>query len=379
MRILWKLFNKSAWRKDKKVPFPREVYFLLVDKCNARCSMCQDDYFSHSGKAITLDKFKTIAENIHLENMKAVILAGGEPLLNKELFEIISFINHRYPNIAIVISTNGIALTKKVAEEILERNVHSLNISINAGRRETYRKITHVDCFEKVIENLRYYQQLCLKQGKTSNLNLSFVVNRKNIEDLLEFIRLAKSLGVKDISSTYCRFFPMATRLKLAVKKNNLLENNDSLYFHQQISDKYFKEADALAKRLNINFTHEPLFSETVSRQKCQFPFKGILIGFDGKVFPCCGGEVIFKEKVNSGAYDFGNALKQPIESFWCNKYYQALRYSVLHPDKPAVPECGVCTNILKWKGNIKKAHIMEWDGLSDKLMDFGLIEYKGH
>ncbi len=126
---LRKLFHKFTWRKDERIPFPRDAYFLLIDKCNARCSMCQENYFgSNSGKAITLDKLKTMAANIHLENMGAAILAGGEPLLNRDLFEIVSFINQRYPRISVIISTNGIALTGKTSEEILRRKVHALNV-----------------------------------------------------------------------------------------------------------------------------------------------------------------------------------------------------------------------------------------------------------
>ncbi len=361
---------------------PREAYFLLVDKCNARCSFCQRDFFrAHSEKEISLNKFITIARNIRLEHMNTVVLTGGEPLLNKDFLGIVSFINQLYPRVSIVICTNGIALTKDLTEEILCRNVYSLNISINAATSGTYKRIMQVDCFEKVIENIKYYQELCLKLKKQSRLNLSFVASKKNMQDLLEFIKLAKSLNVKELSSTYCRFFPMTTRLTLAIKKDNLFEDSDSLYFHQELSDRCFKEADILAKHLNINFTHEYLFSEPVamlnSVSKCQFPFSSILIGLDGEVFPCCGGEAMFNEKVNRGLYDFGNAFKQPIENFWCGKYYQALRYSTLHPDNPAVPECGACSYILKWKGNIKKAHLMQWDELSDKLIDFKLMDGK--
>lgn len=370
--------NKFTSRNRISAPYPREVFFLLADKCNARCPMCHEDYFhSHSGKAITLDKFKTIAANIHLEKMKSVILAGGEPLLNKDLLEIISFINHHYPRISIVISTNGIALTRRTAEEILRRNVHLLSVSLNAGTKEIYRKVMQVDCFKKVVENLKYYQELCSKLKKTSRLNLSFVASKKNIEDLPEFVRLAKSLGVKDISSTYCRFYPLDIRLSLATDRHNLLEDNDSLYFHQDMSDTYFKEADALAKQLDLNFTREPLFSETFIRQTCPYPFMSILIGFDGEVFPCCGGEAVFKDKVSNKMYDFGNALKQPIEDFWYNEYYQALRYSVLNPDNPAIPECAACSYILKSQGHIKKAHLMEWGDLKEKSVDFGFTQPK--
>jgi len=374
---LKKLFNKSFPNsKNIKVVLPRDAYFLFIDKCNARCSMCEDDFFNHSGRAITLDKFKIIARNIHLENMKTTVLSGGEPLLNKDLLAIISFINRHYPRIEVVICTNAIALTQRIAEELLQRNVHSLNISVNAGTRETYKLLTQVDCFDRVIENIRKFQELRIETGKQPKLNLSFVASRKNIGELSVLIRLAASIGAKSVSSTYCRFFPIAQRLSLAINKDNLLEDNDSLYFHQEMSDRYFKEAAGLAKQLGIDFAHEPLFSENTSRVKCQYPFTAILIGFDGEVYPCCGGDSIFKEKISSGMYDFGNALKQPIEDFWYYDSHKALRYSALNLEKPAVPECGVCLDIMKWKGHTQKAHVMEWDELKHQSIDFDLIKH---
>ncbi|MDO8568158.1 MAG: radical SAM protein [Dehalococcoidales bacterium] len=370
---LRQVLNKLGRGNGGKAPLPRDAYFLLVDKCNARCAMCQDDYFRHTGNAITLDKFKIIAANLRLQDMKSAVLAGGDPLLNRDLLEIISFINGLNPNINVVICTNAIALTPNTSEGLLQRNVYSLSVSVNAATGATYQKVAQVDCFDRVIANVKHYLELLHKLGKPLRMNLSFVATRKNIEELPEFIKLAASLGIKDVSSTYCRFFPIERRLSLAANEDNLLQDSDSLYFHQALSDKYFKEADDLARQLGINFTREPLFSEMAPKHNCQFPFNGIMVGFDGEVFPCCGGEVIFKDKVTSGVYDFSNVLKQPIEAFWWGESYQALRHSALHPDNPAVPECGACSAILSWKGNIEAAHIMAWDDLKGKSIDFGL------
>ena len=361
-----------------RCPFPSAAFFLLNNRCNARCVMCSvEDYFNDKpAKKITLDKFKTIARNLHLEKFEAAILSGaGDPLLNEDILDIISFINQYYPRVDVNITTNAIALTPKKAKELIKIGVNSLNISVNAGTRETYKRVTQVDCFERVVKNIKYYKELCSRANKQPIIWLSFVAHRKNIEDLIKFVELGNSLGIKLLTTDYCRFYPKSQRLKLAASEENYLDDSDSLFFHQELSDRYFQEAEKLSHHLGIKFIREPLFSEKFQSKKCGFPFSTILVGIDGEVFPCCNGEVIFKEKVTRGDCNFGNLLEHDIKDFWNGKYYKAIRYSALNPEHPVVPECSVCPQALMWNGHIQKAHIMEWDGLGDKSLDFGLIE----
>ena len=77
-------------------PFPSTAFFLLNNRCNAKCVMCSvKDYLNDKpAESITLDRFKIIAKNLHLERFKAVVLSGaGDPLLNVSFLNIISFIN----------------------------------------------------------------------------------------------------------------------------------------------------------------------------------------------------------------------------------------------------------------------------------------------
>ncbi len=61
-------------------------------------------------QAITLEKFKVMARNIHLERFRSACLAGaGDPLLNRDFVPIMRYINETYPQCTITITTNGIA------------------------------------------------------------------------------------------------------------------------------------------------------------------------------------------------------------------------------------------------------------------------------
>ncbi len=116
------------------------------------------------------------------------------------------------------------------------------------------------------------------------------------------------------------------------------------------------------------------MFSDRVEKRVCYRPFEEILVGMNGEVFPCCGGEALFKKKVESGEYDFGNLLRQHIEDFQGNDYWKAIRYSALHRDNVVVPECSVCAENMTWNGHVRKSHILEWGNLAHQQIDFGML-----
>ena len=121
------------------------------------------------------------------------------------------------------------------------------------------------------------------------------------------------------------------------------------------------KKSAKLAKKLGVSFRHEPLFLEKFNEQHCCAPWYLMLVDWDGDVYPCTGGEVHFYEKVKSGAYHFGNLLKQDVSAFWFDELYTKLRRHILacYSEK-YIPECDDCHNILCFKGpDLKDGHII--------------------
>jgi FkbM family methyltransferase len=342
--------------------YPTQVHFLMIDKCNAKCIMCGGDYFkSKSGRMITLKKFKTMAANLKLENARAIVLAGaGDPLLNKELVPIIQFVKKTYPHIIISVTTNGIALSEKISGLLLESGVSLVNISINSATRASYKRIMQVDGFDLVCKNAKNFVKLKKLLSKQTTLQFSAALNRLNIEDLPVLVELAREIGVNGINLFYTRFYPERIRNMSIENPADVLNNKDSLFFHQTLSDEIVEKAKIQAQKYGINLSHEPLFKGNAPAPPCTWAFSQVMVGFDGEIYPCGGSEVHFKEKVERGIYNFGNALTESIDSFWNNDFYQALRMSSKRGKTCITPECRCCANALS--PNDVGAHIMEWD-----------------
>jgi GT2 family glycosyltransferase/MoaA/NifB/PqqE/SkfB family radical SAM enzyme/Tfp pilus assembly protein PilF/glycosyltransferase involved in cell wall biosynthesis len=346
---------------------PHTVHFLLNDKCNAKCVFCGGDYYrSKSGKAINLDKFTRMAENLHLEHFRNICLAGaGDPLLNPDFMPIVRHTNEFYPNIDITVTTNGIALKPELSAEMMTSKVSLVNISINAATRSTYKRLMQVDQFDRVCANAAAFVQERNKARKPPLFQLSFAISRLNIEELPAFVELARQLEVRHLNIFYCRFYPKSIRHMNIESTEYLLDDKESLFFHQELSDCKVLEAKALAGRYGIFMAHEPLFQEKGSPKKCIWPESELLVGFEGEVYPCGGGEVHFKKKVESGVYSFGNALTQRIEDFWNNDTYRNLRISCRRGAESPIIECRYCANLMQHDDI--RSHIMEWDGFEEE------------
>jgi GT2 family glycosyltransferase/glycosyltransferase involved in cell wall biosynthesis/radical SAM superfamily enzyme YgiQ (UPF0313 family)/MoaA/NifB/PqqE/SkfB family radical SAM enzyme/cytochrome c-type biogenesis protein CcmH/NrfG len=342
--------------------FPKQVHFLMIDKCNAKCIMCGGNYFhSKSGRMITLESFKRMARNLRLEQFRSLVLSGaGDPLLNPWLVPVIEYINSSYPQVSVSITTNGIALSQNLFQDLLNCKIDSINVSINAARRITYHRIMQVDCFERVCDQTKKLVTARKEISPNTKIQFSAAINRLNIYELPHLIEIGHKLGIDSVNIMYTRFYPERIRNLSVEKKEDRLLDQDSLYYHQELSDYCVETAKLLARRYGMAFSHEPLFKEKTESSVCRWPFSEVMVGFNGEVYPCGGAEVHFKEKIEMGVYNFGNALKSTIYDFWNNQYYQAIRKSCQIDGLGPIPECENCAN--RMNPHDVRSHIFKWE-----------------
>lgn len=156
----------------------------VSNNCNARCLFCFQSNYTHALPSNIISEWK----NELLPNLKWVNFGGGEPLvvaldLIREVFE-------KHPETKIGIVTNGIVLDKIIP---YIKNIEGINISINAGSRDIYKKVMKVDSFDRVVNNIK----LIKASGFKGSISSTFVICRENIGDINNFIMLCKQLGIE--------------------------------------------------------------------------------------------------------------------------------------------------------------------------------------
>jgi cyclic pyranopterin phosphate synthase len=119
-------------------------------------------------------------------------LTGGEPLLRKDLVEIVSELS-QIPTIRqIGITTNGITL-KRQLQDLLEAGLTHANISLDTLHSEKFLTLTRRPGLDKVLEAI----EAAAMAFPANRVKINCVVMRNTNEDeLTEFCRLTRELPV---------------------------------------------------------------------------------------------------------------------------------------------------------------------------------------
>lgn len=166
--------QRDTSRVSVTPPFPKIIKIDTCNICNYHCVFCPN--------AIQIDKVGCIDDELCRKIIKDAYEAGaqelcvsstGEPLINPNLedyIQLAKLIGYKY----VFFNTNGYLLTMERSRKLLMAGVDSVKISINAGRK-CYKAIHGVDAYERVLQNVKEFNQLKLELGNECKLSISYV------------------------------------------------------------------------------------------------------------------------------------------------------------------------------------------------------------
>ncbi len=189
--------NAIAQSKEdiKKKPRLVDLFLEVTSMCNARCEHCGSSCGENKPKDEIETEYleralKQIADAYNPKNM-FIYVTGGEPLMRKDLFDIMAYANKL--GFRWGITTNGMLINDKILKKFKECNVESISISLD-GLKETHEKFRKVPgCYNIIIDNIKKI----LKTKACKLLQITTVANKKNLNELQEIYELLLSLGIK--------------------------------------------------------------------------------------------------------------------------------------------------------------------------------------
>ena len=95
--------------------------------------------------------------------------------------------------------TNAFIFDKDIARELHDNPAASINLSIDAGTAETWRKVKRVDNFNHVLDNLIAYRKSSTRAGQ---ITLKYIICpgvNDSEEDFRAFVDIVKLLDVQDV------------------------------------------------------------------------------------------------------------------------------------------------------------------------------------
>ncbi|MDI3495422.1 MAG: 3,8-cyclase, partial [Pseudothermotoga sp.] len=123
--------------------YERNIDYLrlsITDRCNHRCFYCTcNNLFLKEENLMTYDEVNLISQFFYELGIKCIRITGGEPLLRNDVVRIVKALSSRF---TVSMTTNGSKLSQ-LAKDLKDAGLHSLNISLNSLKQETFYKITH--------------------------------------------------------------------------------------------------------------------------------------------------------------------------------------------------------------------------------------------
>jgi MoaA/NifB/PqqE/SkfB family radical SAM enzyme len=147
---------------DKKITKPKRVIVEITDRCNFRCKHC---FANKNDLELSLSSWKKIFENIFKEKIQSVTITGGEPLLYRELFDLLESLHIKKTILALdtnasLINENNIKFIEKYFKKIrvsyygFNRSWHA-NTNSNAFDEERFKKVLKLLCESKLFVQVK--------------------------------------------------------------------------------------------------------------------------------------------------------------------------------------------------------------------------------
>jgi len=329
----------DARRPSLVATLPRSLYLETTNRCDSECQTCVRTFRTLEPPAdLSLERVQALVAQFPA--LDRVVLHGiGEPLLNREIFDIVAYLKTRVP--LVLFNSDAISLTPPRALRLIESGLDEYRVSMDAATRETYRRLRGVDQLARVVSNVRRLIELTREMARaTPRVSLWFTASRANLDELPAFVRLAADLGAAEV---YVQRL-VWNGLGLATEDNALHGRLRDL--EQSLLD----EAETVARGSGIAMRASGLTTPLESLKGaaengrpwagCQRPWTLSYVTANGNVLPCCISPWVARD------YDdlvLGNAFAAPFAAIWSGERYQRFR-TTFESDAPPDPcrGCGV-------------------------------------
>lgn len=264
----------------------RDINYLrvsLTDKCNLRCMYCMPDANCNQSEINTNMSIEEISEIIRTFaelGIDKVRFTGGEPLVIKELSQIIYNTSQIIGIKDIALTTNGVFLEEKI-EELKKSGLTRVNISMDTLDEDKYRRITGRAYLSKVKAGIRKCLDLEITPVKI-NVVIMKDINSEEIDD---FIHLTEELPV-DVR--FIELMPIGSGADLF--KNHFISSTEILDNHPELILQSRKKSSTAELYRTKNGKGNIGFITPLSCKFCN-ECNRVRLTSDGVIRPCLHGE----------------------------------------------------------------------------------------
>ena len=242
----------------------------LTTSCNMKCSFCGAWEQDISNYTISLEDAVHTLEEGKKFGYKFLTLTGGEPLLHKNIKEIITYASQL--GYWICVTTNGLKIDDDLIET-LKCTRCQLRISLHTTDRNFHKEITQTDTWDIVLANMKKLADNAILFG------IGMTVYEDNLQEIPNLAELAWRQG-----ASFIRFTPV-----VGIRGGEGLKSDEDFYFRMLTSictcalDNYH----LLNYRLNRSLQGKQMLDFMMTRQCAAGSNLFMILDALGNIVPC--------------------------------------------------------------------------------------------
>jgi radical SAM protein with 4Fe4S-binding SPASM domain len=263
----------------------------------------------------------------------------GEPMMHPRFFEMVRYAASR--GITVSTNSNVTLLNVRRAEECVTSGLNCIHVSLDGASAETYERIRERAHFDRVLRNLDHLLE-ARDQHKSAlpRIRLVMVIMRQNLHELPALVRLAHSKSIDSMFVQHlCHDFGESSLPAHYRPMRDFVDAQTLLHEDPARVGRYFDEAMETARALGMDLrlpraevrAHPP---GTPGPQRCDWPWKGPYVSFNGKSMPCC-----MIATPDRGT--LGDVEREGIAAVWRGEAYERFRAELSSDTPPEV--CRSC------------------------------------
>jgi MoaA/NifB/PqqE/SkfB family radical SAM enzyme len=179
---------------------PLAISLEVTLSCNCNCKHCDLGGIVNNEKQLNADEYASL---VHQFKPPIVQISGGEPLLRKDIVQIIKAIKHGNGTPYIILVTNGVLLDESLYLQLHNAGVNQLSVSLDFPdeRMDDFRG--HRGLFRHLNETIPKLSKIGYR-----DILLNTAITSVNVNDLLPIAGIAERWGV---SISYSAYTPLRT------------------------------------------------------------------------------------------------------------------------------------------------------------------------
>lgn len=281
------------------MPGPKPITLVaeLTYKCPLRCPYCSNPLDCGDGgyrDELDTSQWATVFRQARDLGVLQLGLSGGEPLLRKDLCELVRAAADA--GLYTTLVTAATLLTPELASGLKDAGLDHVQISIQDSDAEVSDRLAGTRSFETKLEAARLVKKLEFP------LTLNFVLHRQNLDSIVEILELAERLEADRIELANTQYNGWALHNRAA-----LMPTPEQL----ERAERVVEEARArIGPRMDILWVLPDYFEKFPKPCSGGWGLQAMVVAPNGDVMPCHGASVIPE-------LDFANVRDHDLAWIW--------------------------------------------------------------